>query len=134
MCRQPRHNRQKPVIAIVTRDMTLTVGEVRQTVQKHDGTDRFSVRLEHEGAIEVLDKMRRIDRTTVKIAVGRHTIARLELLGHLALDVVEDRRFGGEILRPVGSIELVGMQFMRHVGVPWFERESPLRVVDADRK
>ena len=103
-------------------------------MQKHDSTDRLSLRLEHKRTIEILRKVSRIDRTALKIPIGRHTIGRIELPGYLALDVVEDPGLGRQIFRPIGRIELFPAQFMRNIGMPGFERQSPLRIVDADGK
>ena len=114
--------------------MALTVGGIRQAMQKHDSTDRLSLRLEHKGPIEILHKVPRIDRTALKIPIGRHTIGRIELLGNLALDVVEDPGLSRQIFRPIGRIELFRAQFVRNVGMPRFEWQSPLRIVDADGK
>ena len=134
MRRHPRHNSHKAAIAIETCDMALTVGEVRQAMQKYDSTDRLSLRLEHKGPIEILRKVPRIDRTALKIPIGRHTIGRIELPRNLTLDVVEDPGLSRQIFRPIGRIELFPTQFMRNVGVPWLEWQSPLRVIDADGK
>jgi hypothetical protein len=104
--RHPRHNCHKAAIAIETGDMALTVGRIRQPMQKHDSTDRLSLRLEHKGPIEILHKVPGIDRTALKIPIGRHTIGRIELPRNLALDVVEDLGLSRQILRPIGRIEL----------------------------
>ena len=105
MCRHPRHDSHKPLIAIEARDMALTVRGIRQSMQKHDRTDRLSLRLQHKGTIEILRKVPRIDRTALKIPIGRHTLGRVEFLGNLAPDVVEDPGLGCQIFRPVGRIE-----------------------------
>ena len=123
-----------PLIAIKTCNMALTVGGIRQTMQKHDSTDRLSLRLKHKGTIEILRKVPRIDRTALKIPIGRHTIGRIELPGYLALDVVEDPGLSRQIFRPIGRIKLLPAQFMRNMGVPGFEWQSPLRIIDADGK
>ena len=103
-------------------------------MQKHDSTDRLSLRLEHKRTIEILRKVSRIDRTALKIPIGRHTTGRIELPGYLALDVVEDLGLSRQIFRPIGRIELFPAQFMRNMGVPGFEWQSPLQIVDADGK
>jgi hypothetical protein len=76
--------------------------------------------------------MRRVDRTTVKISIGRHTIACLKFLRYLAPDVVKDFRLGCQILLPIRVLELFRAHFVRHEGVPWFEWQSPLCIVNAD--
>ena len=103
-------------------------------MQKHDSTDRLSLWLEHKGPIEILREVPRIDRTALKIPIGRHTTGRIELPGDLALDVVKDPGLSRQIFRPIGRIELFPAQFMRNMGVPRFEWQSPLRIVDADSK
>ena len=85
--------------------MALAVGGIGQAMQKHDRADRRSLRLEHKGPIEILREVSRIDRTALEIAIGRHTIGRIELPGDLALDVVKDPGLSRQIFRPIGRIE-----------------------------
>ncbi|HVQ69724.1 MAG TPA: hypothetical protein VMT08_19710 [Bradyrhizobium sp.] len=75
-------------------------------MQKHDSTDRLALWLEHKGPVEILRKVPGIDRTALKIPIGRHTTGCVELPGNLALDVVENPRLGRQILRPIGRVEL----------------------------
>src|ERR1700692_1522374 len=103
-------------------------------MQKDDGAHRFTLRFEHKRTIEVLLKMRRIDWAAFEISIGRNMFDWLEFLGNFAPDVVKDLCLSRQILCPVRAIEFFGAQFMRHVGVPGFERQSPLRIVDADGK
>ena len=103
-------------------------------MQKHDRTDRLSRWLEHKGTIEILRKVPWIDRTALKVPIGRHTFGRVKFPGNLARDVVEDPGLGCQILRPVGGLESFRAQFMGNVGMPGLERQSPLQIVDADSK
>ena len=103
-----RHNRNEATIPIEVRDVALAIGRVCQAMQQHRCADWLAVRLQHEGAIEVLRKTSRIDRAAIEIAVDRNAIVRRQLLGDLAAQLVEDRGFVREILLPVGGVELCG--------------------------
>src|SRR4029079_2245774 len=101
MCWHPRHNSHESLVTVETRDMALTVRGIRQTMQKHDRTDRLSLWLKHKGAIEILHEVPWIDRTALKITIGRHTLGRVEFPGNFAPDVVEDPGLGCQVFRPV---------------------------------
>ena len=131
MRRQARHDRKEAAVSVEARDVALAIGRVGQAVQQHDGTDRLAVRLQHEGAVEILLEAPRIDRAAVEIAVDRNAIVLRQLLGDLAPQFIEDFVLARDILLPVGDIELRCAQFLRNEGVPRLERQAALGIVDA---
>src|SRR5262249_10224244 len=80
--------------------------------------DGRPIGFQHIGAVEVLREPARIDRTAFKVPADRNALVRIELLRHLGPYGVEYPGFLGEVSAPVGSVDLAGLQFTRHVGVP----------------
>src|SRR5271169_587215 len=92
---QPDHNRNKAVVTVKPRDMTLAVWRVSQTVQQHHRADGSALGFQHERTIEILNKVPWIDRAAFEIAIHRYALVRIKFFRHLSLNVVKNLCFLG---------------------------------------
>ena len=123
---QPYRRANKPLLAIVSGDVPQAVGRIRQTVQKHSGSNGSAHWFEQVRAVPVLRETTRIDGTPIEITVKGSPILRIQLLSDFAPNAIENGIFSGQVFRPVGSIKLFRPQFLRQVSVPKFERRTTL--------
>ena len=129
VCRQADRDHGPATIAITPGDMTKAVRRVGQAVQQNHGADGWSVRLQRIRTVPVLRVSTRIHRAAVEIAVDRQPVLLIQPLRDVAVQALEDRRFGVEVACPIGPIEPFGAQFIGDVTMPRLERGAALCIV-----
>ena len=129
---QPGQERDEAAVAVELADVPPAVRGVGQAVQEDDGTHRRPVRLQDVGAVPVVGEAAGIDRAALEVAVDRHPLVGLELLGDLGPHLVEDGLLGGEVAGPVERADLLGGDVVGDVGVPDLERQAAPRLPGAD--
>ena len=111
--------------------MALAVRRISEPVKQHNHPAGRAVGFEYKRTIEVLGKVRRIDRAPVKIAVDGNALTGRQLLRDFEAKVLKESGFFREVPGPVRLIDLLCIQLPRHIGVPNLEGGTALNVVNA---